>query len=64
MNESDASSIIRQQQGVRHFVGCRALVDAGLSVFIIIFPSGSTCVCSVGWHMLVRCRSLSVNVST
>jgi hypothetical protein len=36
MNESDASSIIRQQQGVRHFVGCRVLVDAGWSV--IIFP--------------------------
>jgi hypothetical protein len=56
MNESDASNIIRQQQAVRHFIGCGVLVDAGLSVFIIIFPPGSTCVCSVGWHMLVRCR--------
>ena len=38
MNESDASSVIRQQQGVRHFVDCRVLVDAGLSVFVILFP--------------------------
>ena len=34
MNESDATNIIRLQQGVRHFVGCRVLVDAGLSVII------------------------------
>jgi hypothetical protein len=33
MSESDASKIIRQQQCVRHFVACRVLVDAGLSVF-------------------------------
>jgi len=56
MNESDASNIIRQQQGVRHFVGCRVLVDAGWSV-IIFFPPGSTCVFrSVGicWRGVVR----------
>jgi hypothetical protein len=64
MDESDASSIIRQQQGLRHFVACRVLVDAGLSVIGIIFSPDSTCVCSVGWPMLVRCPSLTVNVST
>jgi hypothetical protein len=47
MGESDASEIIRQQQCVRHFVVGRVLVDA----VYIFFPPGSSCVCSVGWHV-------------